>query len=72
MILSSGKSLQNFDSEFKPLKLELIILIDNDLELPGLPMIKIGILFIKQTSVVKTFYLSEKLIAILYVDILSL
>ena len=65
-------SLQNLDSEFKPLKLELIILIDNDLELPGLPMIKMGILFIKQTSVVKTFYLSEKFIAILSVDIFSL
>jgi len=64
--------LQNLESEFKPLKFELIILMDKDFELPGLPMIRIGILFIKQTKVVKTFYLSEKLMAILSVDIFNL
>lgn len=53
------------DSEFNPLKLELIILMERDLELPGLPMMRMGILFIRQTKVVNTFYLSEKLMAIL-------
>lgn len=65
MILNSGNCWQKLDSEFKPLKLELIILIERDFELPGFPMIKMGILFIKHTKVVNTFYLSEKLIAIL-------
>ena len=65
MMLSSGNFLQNYDSELLPLKFELIILIDSDFELPGLPIIKIGILFMIHIRVVKTFYRSEKLIAIL-------
>jgi hypothetical protein len=65
MMLSSGNWRQNLDSEFNPLKLELIILMERDLELPGLPMMRMGILFIRQTKVVNTFYLSEKLMAIL-------
>lgn len=64
-MFSSGKFWQNLDSEFYPLRFELIILIERDLELPGFPIIKIGILFIKQIKVVNTFYLREKLIAIL-------
>lgn len=72
MMLSYGNLWQNLDSEFYPLRLELIMRIESDLELPGLPIIRIGILFIKQTNVVNTFYLSEKLIAILSVDIFSL
>ena len=50
--------------EFTPLKFDAIILIDKDLELPGLPIISIGILFIKHTKVVKTFSLKAKFIAI--------
>ena len=39
---------------------------DKDLEFPGFPIIRIGILFIRQINVVKMFYLSEKFIAIFY------
>lgn len=55
-----------------PLRFELIIRIDKDLEFPGLPIIRIGILFIIQTKVVKTFSRSEKLTATFYPLVLSL
>lgn len=38
------------------MRLEASVLTDNDLELPGLPMMSIGILFMRQTKVVKMFY----------------
>ena len=55
-----------------PLKFELIIRIDKDLEFPGLPIIRIGILFIMHTNVVNTFSRSEKLTATFYPLVLSL
>lgn len=67
-MLNSGNFWQNYDSEFKPLRFELIILIESDFEFPGLPMIRTGILFMMQTNVVNTFSRKEKLIAILSVD----
>ena len=71
VITSYGSFLQNYDCEFIPLRLLLIILIDKDLEFPGFPMISIGILFIIQTRVVKMFSFKEKLRAIFSDIILS-
>jgi hypothetical protein len=51
----SGKCLQKEFIEFAPLKLDFSIFIDKDFELPGFPIIKIGILFIKQTKDVNIF-----------------
>ena len=56
--------MQNYESEFSPFKLDTIVLIDNDFEFPGFPIIKIGILFIKQAKRVNIFSLREKLVAI--------
>jgi len=39
---------------------------DRDFELPGLPMIRMGILFIKQTSDVNMFSIKAELKAIFY------
>lgn len=58
--------LNNSESELLPFKFEARILIERDLELPGLPIIKMGILFIIQTKVVKVFSIRAVLIAILY------
>jgi hypothetical protein len=44
-------------------RLEASILTESDLELPGLPMIRMGILFIRHTNVVKIFYFKAWLIA---------
>jgi len=52
--------------ELSPLRLEFNILIDKDFELPGLPIIKIGILFITQTRDENTFSINAGLRAIFY------
>ncbi len=62
----AGNCLQNYDLEVYPLKFESIILTDNDFELPGLPIIKIGILLFKQTIVANKFYIRAELRAIFY------
>jgi len=41
-----------------PLKFDARIWTERDLELPGFPIIIIGILFMMHTNAVKTFYLS--------------
>jgi hypothetical protein len=66
IILISGNCLQKALEEFSPLRLEFNILMDRDLELPGLPMIRMGILFIKQTSDVNIFSIRAELKAIFY------
>ena len=71
-MLNYGNFLQNYESEFAPFRFELIILIDNDLEFPGFPIISMGILFIIHIRVVNKFYLNEKFNAILSCGILSL
>lgn len=48
------------------MKFESIILTDNDFELPGLPIIKIGILLFKQTIVANKFYIRAEFRAIFY------
>jgi hypothetical protein len=63
-MLISGSFWQNKAFEFSPRRFELSILIDSDFELPGLPIIRIGILFIKQTNEVKTFSIKAELYAI--------
>jgi hypothetical protein len=60
-MLIYGRFLQKRAVEFSPLRLELSILIDNDFELPGLPIIKTGILFIRQTNEVNTFSIKAEL-----------
>jgi hypothetical protein len=61
IIFISGNFLQNYFYELLPLKLEINILIESDLELPGLPMMRMGILFMMQTIEVKIFSIRAEL-----------
>jgi len=54
-MLIYGYFLQIYVLEPVPSKFDAKMFTDRDLELPGFPIIKIGILFIIQTKVVKIF-----------------
>jgi len=66
IIFIYGNCLQKALVEYYPLRLEFSILIANDFELPGFPIMRIGILFIKQTRDVNMFYIRAELKAIFY------
>ena len=66
IIFISGNCLKNAVVEFSPLKFEFNILMDSNFELPELPMIRIGILFIKQTRDANIFSIKVELKAIFY------
>lgn len=70
-MLTSGYCLHISLSELRPFKLDARILTDKDLELPGAPIRRTGILFIIQTKVVKVFSFRAVFIAILLSGILS-
>jgi hypothetical protein len=48
-----------------PLRFEANRFTESDFELPGLPIIRMGILFMRQTNAVKVFYFKAEFIAIL-------
>jgi len=70
IMLISGYFLHISISELLPFKFDARIRIDRDLELPGLPMMSMGILFMMQTKEVKVFSLRAVLIATLESGIL--
>jgi hypothetical protein len=59
--LIAGKFLQNYDYDSFPLRFESNILIEMDLELPGFPIMRIGILLMRQIRVEKRFYIKALL-----------
>ena len=63
-MLISSSLWQNLQGEFSPFKVEFSIFIERDFELPGWPIINIGILFMRQTKELKTFSIKAELYAI--------
>jgi hypothetical protein len=64
IILIRGYFLQKVLCELYPLRLEQSIFMDSDFELPGFPIIKMGILFWMQTKLVNRLSIKAELKAI--------